>query len=146
MTLVKVNNPLSKSFDGMMKELFSEFPAAINKAVREDVLYFPPVNIVEKADSYLVELAAPGFEKPDFNVKLEGNILTISTEKKDTATESTDKMIRREFGYRSFKRSFTLDEKIDGEHISAKYENGILKLELPKKEDLKAGAREINIQ
>ena len=55
-------------------------------------------------------------------------------------------MIRKEFSYRSFKRSFTIDEKIDGENISAKYENGILKLALPKKEDLKAGAKEINIQ
>jgi len=146
MTLVKVNNPLTKTFDGMMKELFNDFPASVNKAVREDVLHFPPVNIVEKAESYLVELAAPGFEKGDFNVKLEGNILTISTEKKETSTESTDKMIRREFSYRSFKRSFTLDEKIDAENISAKYENGILKLELPKKEDLKAAAREISIQ
>lgn len=146
MTLVKVNNPLTKTFDGMMKELFNDFPASVNKTVREDVLHFPPVNIVEKTENYLVELAAPGFEKADFNVKLEGNILTISTEKKETAAESTDKMIRREFSYRSFKRSFTLDEKIDAENISAKYENGILKLELPKKEDLKAGAREISIQ
>jgi HSP20 family protein len=145
MTLVKVNNPLSKTFDGMMKELFNEFPAAVNKAVREDVLHFPPVNIVERVTDYLVEIAAPGFEKADFIVKLEGNILTISTEKKDTVTESTDKMIRNEFSYRSFKRSFTIDEKIDGENISAKYENGILKLALPKKEDLKAAAREINI-
>ena len=146
MTLVKVNNPLSKTFDGMMKELFNDFPAAVNKAVREDVLHFPPVNIVERASDYLVELAAPGFEKADFNVKLEGNILTISTEKKDSAIESTDKIIRKEFSYRSFKRSFTIDEKIDGENISAKYENGILKLGLPKKEDPKANAREINIQ
>ena len=146
MTLVKVNNPLSKTFDGMMKELFNEFPAAVNKAVREDVLHFPPVNIVDRPADYLVEIAAPGFEKTDFNVKLEGNILTISTEKKDTVAESTDKMIRKEFSYRSFKRSFTIDEKIDGENISAKYENGILKVGLPKKEDLKASAREINIQ
>ena len=146
MTLVKVNTPLSKTFDGMMKELFNEFPAAVNKAVREDVLHFPPVNIVDKKDSYQLEVAAPGFEKADFNVKLEGNILTISTEKKETVSESTDKMIRQEFSYRSFKRSFTIDEKIDGENISAKYENGILKLVLPKKEDLKSGAKDINIQ
>jgi HSP20 family protein len=146
MTLVKVNNPLSKTFDGMMKELFNEFPAAVNKAVREDVLHFPPVNIIEKSNAYLVELAAPGYEKTDFNVKLEGNILTISTEKKETDIESTDKMIRREFSYRSFKRSFTIDEKINVENINARYENGILKLELPKKEDLKVNAREINIQ
>ena len=146
MTLVKVNNQFSKTFDGMMKELFNEFPAAVNKTVREDVLHFPPVNIVEKADTYQLEIAAPGYDKADFNVKLEGKILTISTEKKDAATESTDKMIRREFSHRSFKRSFTIDEKIDAENINAKYENGILKLELPKKEDQKAGAREINIQ
>lgn len=146
MTLVKVNNPLSKTFDGMMKELFNEFPAAVNKAVREDVLQFPPVNIVEKASNYQVEIAAPGFEKTDFNIKLEGNILTVSTEKKDTVSETTDKMIRKEFSYRSFKRSFTIDEKIDSEHINATYENGILKLELPKREDLRSGAKEINIQ
>ena len=146
MTLVKVNNPISKSFDGFMKELFNEFPSNLSKTVREDVLFFPPVNIVDKTDSYQLELAAPGFEKAYFNVKLENNLLTISTEKKDEKSEATDKMIRKEFGYKSFKRSFTIDEKIDATSISAKYENGILKLELPKKEIAKAVAKEINIQ
>ena len=146
MTLVKVNNPLSKTFDGMMRELFNEFPAAVNKTVREEVLQFPPVNILEKSTNYQVDIAAPGFEKADFNIKLEGNTLTISTEKKEMDSETTDKMIRKEFSYRSFKRSFTIDEKIDTEHINAKYENGILKLELPKKEVLNPGAKEINIQ
>jgi HSP20 family protein len=78
-------------------------------------------------------------------VKLENNILTISTEKSDENTESTDKLIRKEFSYKSFKRSFTIDEKIDAENISARYENGILKLALPKKEIAKSGAKEINI-
>ena len=82
MTLVKVNNGFSKSIDGMMKDLFNEFPSAVSKTVREDVLYFPPVNIIDKEASYSIELAAPGFEKADFNVKLDNNILTISTEKK----------------------------------------------------------------
>ena len=129
----------------MMKELFNEFPAAVNKTVREDVLHFPPVNIIEKAATYQLEVAAAGFVKADFNVKLESNILTISTEKKETTNEATDKMIRKEFSYKAFKRSFTIDEKIDGENITAKYENGILTLELPKKEDQKAAAKEINI-
>jgi HSP20 family protein len=146
MTLVKVNNSFSKTFDGMMKDLLNEFPAAVNKTVREDVLHFPPVNIVEKADQYQVEIAAPGFEKTDFHVKLEGKILTISTEKKEFAVDPADKMIRQEFGYKAFRRSFTIDEKIDPENISAKYENGILVLGLPKKEELKATAKEINIQ
>ncbi len=146
MTLVKVNNPLSRSFDGLMKDLFNDFPTAFGKTVREDVLHFPPVNIVEKPNTYQLELAAPGFEKADFNVKLDGDVLTISTEKKTETNESTDKVVRREFSYRSFKRSFTIDEKIDAENINAKYENGVLKLELPKKEIAKAGAKDISIQ
>jgi len=146
MTYVKVNNPIMKSIDGMMKDLINEFPSAVSKTFREDILYFPPVNIIERTDAYHVELAAPGMQKADFNVKLEANILTISTDKKEEKNESTDKVIRREFGYKAFKRSFTIDEKIDMENISAKYENGILNLELPKKEIVKAGAKEINIQ
>ncbi len=145
MTLVKVNNNISRSIDGMMKELFNEFPSTVAKTFREDVLSFPPVNIVEKEAQYFVELAAPGLEKKDFNLKLEANILTISAEKKEQSTEENSKSIRREFSYRAFRRSFTLDEKIDAENITAKYENGILKLELPKKEIYKTGAKEINI-
>ncbi|MEP6710793.1 MAG: Hsp20/alpha crystallin family protein [Ferruginibacter sp.] len=145
MTLVKVNNGFSKSIDGMMNDLFNEFPTAVSKTFREDVLHFPPVNITNKEAAYSIELAAPGFEKPDFNVKLDNNILTISTEKKEKETEQGQKVIRREFSTKSFKRSFTIDDKIDTENISAKYENGILTLELPKKEIEKAGAKEINI-
>ena len=146
MTLVKVNNPLSRSFDGMMKEIFNDFPTAFGKTFREDVLQFPPVNIIEKAAAYELEIAAPGFDKADFNVKLEGNMLSISTEKTNEKTETEHKVVRKEFSYKSFKRSFTLDEKIDAENIQAKYENGVLKLELPKKEIAKAGTREISIQ
>lgn len=146
MTLVKVNNQFSRSIDGMMKELFNEFPAAVNKTVREDVLHFPPVNIVEKPASYQLEVAAPGLEKTDFNINLEANILTISTEKKEVTKDETDKLIRKEFGFKAFKRSFTIDEKIDGENITAKYENGILTIGLPKKEELKVTPKAISIQ
>jgi HSP20 family protein len=79
MTLVKVNNNISRSIDGMMKELFNEFPSTVAKTFREDVLSYPPVNITENENQYLVELAAPGLEKTDFNLKLEGNILSISS-------------------------------------------------------------------
>jgi HSP20 family protein len=146
MTLVKVNNPINKSFDGMMNELFNDLPISFGKTIREDVLHFPPANIVEKADAYQVELAAPGMTKTDFIVKLDGKILTISAEKKTEAKTETEKMIRKEFGYRSFKRSFTIDEKIDAANITAKYENGILTLELPKKEEVKNAAKDIVIQ
>ena len=146
MTLVKVNNPINKSFDGLMHELFNELPMNFGKSIREDVLHFPPANIVEKADLYKIELAAPGMQKADFNVKLDGKILTISAEKKAETTSENEKMIRKEFGYKAFKRSFTLDEKIDAANITAKYENGILTLELPKKEEVKGGAKDITIQ
>lgn len=146
MTLVKVNNPINRTFDGLMSELFNELPVSFGKSIREDVLHFPPANIIEKAEAYQVELAAPGFDKADFNVKLDGKILNISAEKKTEAAKENEKMIRKEFGYRSFKRSFTLDEKIDATNITAKYENGILKLELPKKEELKNAPKEIAIQ
>ena len=85
-------------------------------------------------------------DKADFNVKLDGKLLTISAEKKTEAATENEKIIRKEFGYKSFKRSFTLDEKIDAANITAKYENGILALELPKKEEVKGGAKEITIQ
>ena len=146
MTLVKVNNPINRSLDGLMNELFNELPATFGKTMREDVLNFPPVNIVEKNEAYHIELAAPGMEKADFNVKLENNLLTISTEKKEEKAVENEKMIRKEFSYKAFKRSFTLDEKIDAGNISAKYECGILKLDLPKKEIIKNAAKEIVIQ
>lgn len=146
MTYVKVNNPINKSFDGLMNELFNDLPISFGKSIREDVLHFPPANIIENNELYKIELAAPGMEKADFNVKLDGKILNISSEKKIETAGENEKMIRKEFSYKSFKRSFTLDEKIDAANISAKYENGILKLELPKKEEVKNVAKEIVIQ
>jgi HSP20 family protein len=82
MTFVKVNNPLAKNLDGFVNDIFNEFPATFGRAFREDVFQFPPVNIIEKTDAYHLEVAAPGWQKENFNVKLEGNQLTISAEKK----------------------------------------------------------------
>lgn len=147
MTLVKVNNPLSRSIDGFMKDFLTEFPSTVSKTFREDVLHFPPVNITETPEAYLVDLSVPGYDKSDFKVNLDENVLTISSEKKHEETKTDgNKVIKTEFSYKAFKRSFTIDEKIDAEKISAKYENGILKLELPRKEVVRVGAKEIAIQ
>lgn len=145
MTQFKTHNGFTKSFDGLLHELFSEMPATIGKTMREDVFSFPPVNITEKTDSYQLDVAAPGWDKADFSIKLDGKILTISAEKKQEMKEEADKIIRREFTYKGFKRSFTLDDKIDAGSIVAKYENGILKLTLAKREDVKAGVKDITI-
>ncbi len=144
MTLVKVNNPIAKSFDGFFNDFLNELPA-FGKTLKENAFGFPPVNITETENTYGIEVAAPGFDKADFNIKLDGDLLTLSAEKKQETKDETAKAIRREFSYKSFKRSFTLDEKIDAANIAAKYENGVLKVELPKKEETKAVAKEITI-
>lgn len=146
MTFVKVNNPISKNFDGLMKDIFNEIPASFGKTFREDLFGFPPVNIAENISSYQLEVAAPGMEKTDFHLKLDGAILTISATKKEEVKEEILKSIRKEFTYKGFKRSFTLDEKIDAANIAAKYENGILRVDLPKKEEIKEASKEITIQ
>ena len=145
MTLVKVNNSAARTFDGLLNDLLNDMPSVVGKTVREDIFNFPPVNIAEHATAYQIEVAAPGMEKTDFNLKLEGSLLTISGAKKEEIKDETIKSIRKEFSYKSFKRSFTVDEKIDASNISAKYENGILKVTLPKKEETKVALKEITI-
>jgi HSP20 family protein len=110
----------------------------------------PSVNITEEKDGFLIEVAAPGLKKEDFNIELEGNLLTISSEKESETKEgdeSKDKFFRREYSYSSFTRSFTLPENTDAEKISAKYADGVLKLNIAKKEKGKAGnGHKINVE
>lgn len=146
MTFVKVNNPAAKSFDGLINELFNELPANLGKTFRENVLQHPPVNITEKAEGYQIEVSAPGMEKTDFNIKLEEKLLTIGAEQKAVVKEENSKTIRQEFTQKGFKRSFTLDDKIDAAGITAKYENGILQVYLPKKANVQASATAIAVQ
>jgi HSP20 family protein len=145
MTHVKFSHrPFEKSFNNLMDDLFSELPVLHKNGFNQSG--FVPVNIKDKEKSYQVEVVAPGFEKNDFKVNIDQDLLTISAEKKDEAKNENEKQIRREYSYRSFKRSFTIDEKIDAAGIEAKYVNGVLTLNLPKKEQVKASAQEITIQ
>ena len=108
----------------------------------------PAVNIKETAESYKVEVAAPGMSKNDFKVSLEGDLLTISSEKSEQQEETeSEKFTRREFSYQAFERSFTLHkEVVDLDKIEAKYEEGVMSLLIPKKEEVKVKApRLINI-
>ncbi len=99
----------------------------------------PAVNIRESNENFLVEMAAPGMQKNDFRIELDGNTLTISSEKKNEKThQEEDRFTRREFSYQSFQRSFQLyKDVVDAEKIIAKYENGVLYLTIPKKEEAK---------
>jgi HSP20 family protein len=141
MTLVK-NNYRPVSFNSVFNELFNEFPAFADKAG----INFPPVNIAETADGYHVELNAPGRNKEDFKLNIDNGLLTISYEKKEETKNEDVKSVRREFSFQSFKRSFSLEDKVDAVNIQAKYENGILKVYLPKKAEVKEAAKQITVQ
>ncbi|MCJ7932325.1 MAG: Hsp20/alpha crystallin family protein [Chryseobacterium sp.] len=98
----------------------------------------PSVNIKENGEAYEVQVAAPGMEKNDFEVKLDGNLLTISSKKQDSSETTEENFTRREFSYQSFQRSFELPrDVVDQDNINAKYENGLLMLTIPKKEAVK---------
>ena len=142
MTIVK-NNPVY--FGNLFDELFNQFPANWGKDAQNSISSIP-ANIHETKEGYHVELNAPGRNKEDFKVNLENGLLTISFEKKEEPGNKDYKTIRKEFGYNSFKRSFSLDEKINTAGILAKYENGILKVYLPKKEEVVVSPQQISIQ
>lgn len=98
----------------------------------------PAVNIKENEDSFVIEVAAPGLTKNDFKVNLDQNRLTISSERSEEKNETEEKYSRREFSYQSFQRSFTLPESaVDGDKIAARYNDGILQVTLPKREEIK---------
>ncbi|MDP3915361.1 MAG: Hsp20/alpha crystallin family protein [Bacteroidota bacterium] len=127
-----------------------QFPSMFNRFFENDLFDWttrnfsntnttlPSVNIREDENGFEVDMAAPGFEKKDFKIELINNLLTISSEKKvETETKEGQQFTRQEFSYQSFSRSFTLPNTVEGEKIQAKYENGILKVAIPKKEEAK---------
>ncbi len=111
-------------------------------------LTMPAVNISEDKDFYKISVAAPGLEKKDFNIDVEGNMLTISSEKEEKKEETNERLTRKEYNYSSFSRSFTLPEAVMTEKIEAMYEGGELKVMLPKKEEAKKAitSKHINIK
>lgn len=147
MTNVKLSNrPLAGGLNQFVDSFFTEWPLLRRSDFDETVTKGSvPVNVKETAKGYELELVAPGFEKTDFKVNLDKDLLTISAEKKSDVKQENEKQLRREFSIRSFKRTFTLDEQIDATKISATYVNGILALNLPRKVEVKVPATEIQI-
>ena len=97
----------------------------------------PAVNISENKEDYRVTVAAPGLKKSDFKIDVEGNMLLISSEKSESKEEKEERYTRKEYSYSSFRRSFTLPDDVRQDKIEASYEDGVLKLTLPKKEEAK---------
>ena len=143
-----MKTPMKRSglFPGMIDDFFRSelFSPAWTAQMNRQI---PAVNISENEEGFYVELAAPGLKKEDFKINLDGNLLSISSEQKTENETKEGNYSRREFNFSSFSRSFTLpDDLVDAEKISAKYENGLMHLEIPKKENVKKqGPRTIDI-
>jgi HSP20 family protein len=140
MSIMKRNGNGFSSLPGLFDDLFTKDLwdwGLTNQSSTGTTL--PAVNIRETADDFIVEMAAPGMKKEDFKVQLDGNMLAISSEKKQEHEEKDgERYTRKEFSYESFTRSFQLPkEVVDEEHIRASYRDGVLQLMIPKKEGAK---------
>jgi HSP20 family protein len=150
MTLVKFSNggnkcsSLSPLFNDLFESLLSTDPFVSYRMVSR----VPVVNIAETEDEYHIELAVPGMKKDDFKINLEANRLSISSESRteNSETDETKKYNRKEYSYSSFVRTFTLPESADYSNISAEYTDGILRITVAKKEEVRIQTREISIR
>ena len=124
------------------------FDAIVNDSFLNDRLLtkVPAVNVAETENEFHIELAAPGLKKEDFKINLDKDVLSISVEKKAEAAEESKKYSKREYSYKSFVRSFTLPDSVDYSKIEAEYTDGILKLNVAKKEEAKIQSREIAVK
>jgi HSP20 family protein len=146
MTLVKFNNGPKHN---VVNPWFSDvFDALVNDSFINDRLQtkIPAVNIAETENDFHIELAAPGLKKDDFKISLDKNVLSVSVEKQAENNDETKKYSKREYSYQSFVRSFTLPETVDHSKIEATYTDGILTLNVAKKEEAKIQSREIAVK
>ena len=126
----------SRFLPGFNDEFFGKdfmadiFDSSVNKSI-------PEVNVLENSDSFKIEVAAPGLDKKDFKIDLNNNVLTISSEREAKSEDEKENYIRREFSYSSFQRSFSLPDSVDQDKIKANHKDGILKVEIPKRDQAK---------
>ena len=146
-----------KGLSGVISEFFDNdrffegFPMNYFKgrfpSIRSDAWEFPAVNITEDSGNFRFEVPAPGFEKEHFRVNVENGVLSLSARKEEEKKEEKQNYLRKEFSYNSFSRSFRLPENSDPEKLEAKFENGMLKLTLPKREQtIQRPGKEIKVQ
>ena len=145
MTLVKFNN---KANNALMPGFNDVFESIFNDTFFSDrmVTRVPAVNISESENNYHVELAAPGLKKEDFKISLDRNQLTVSVEQSAEQHDGQKNYSKREYSYSSFVRSFTLPESADHGKIDAAYTDGILRIDIAKREEAKVVRRQIEIK
>lgn len=134
-------------FDNSFNQLFKQLDTMLPKVSQGNQFFqaIPAVNVKEDEKGFQIEVAAPGLQKEDFKVSLHENRLSISASKEQNQEVKTEKYTRQEFNYSNFQRSFALPKNIDGDSIQASYENGILSIVLPKKEEIKPAVKAIAI-
>ena len=132
--LTKTDSTVSTVFDDFFKP-FNEWFGNSGPLMR--TLTVPSVNISENSDQYNVSLAAPGMKKSDFDIQVQGNMITISSEQDEKKEDKDVRYTRHEYSYSSFSRSFTLPDDVNQDKIEATYSDGVLKLVLPKREEAK---------
>jgi HSP20 family protein len=139
MSLIKRNGLLPDTFPALFDDFFGrELFNWGNNNYSSTRTTVPSVNIRESNDNFEVEVAAPGMQKNDFQIQLDGNTLTISSQKQDNQEKTEEGYTRKEFSYQSFQRSFLLPKDVvNDEGIVARYENGLLMLTIPKKDEVK---------
>jgi HSP20 family protein len=144
MSLVRFSNQFPGLFDRFFENDMFDWS---NRNYSDTNTTLPSVNIKEDTEGFKVELAAPGLDKKDFKIEINNDVLTISSEKKiENETKEGEQFTKREFSYQSFSRSFSLPVTVENDKISAKYENGILNISIPKREEAKPKpARQIAI-
>ena len=131
MSLVRFTKQMPSVFDRFFDGDLMDWSNDVNTTL-------PSVNIKETKDGFEVKVAAPGFDKNDFKLELNHDVLTISSEKQaENETKEGEQYTRREYCYSSFKRSFVLPDSANTEKINAEYKNGILDITIPKKEEAK---------
>jgi HSP20 family protein len=143
MTLIRRVNNNYPTFRNWMDDFMGTVDNSVNFWNTENV---PAVNIAESDDNFKIEFAAPGLTKADFKINLDNDVLIVKSEKEVNEEESKTNYTRKEFNFSSFQRTFTLPDSADGERIMAEYKEGILSIDIPKKEEAKVKpARDIEI-
>lgn len=149
-TLVRTNGSLLPAIPSLLNDLFTDdwFDSSLTNW-KSSGATLPAVNVRETNDEFRIEVAAPGMKRGDFRVELDNHVLTISSQREDNREEKDQdgNYTRREFSYQSFQRSFTLPaNKVEGDKIVARYEDGILYVTVPKKEEAKVKpAKQISV-
>lgn len=143
MSLIKRNQGGYFPFRSVLSDFFDNDGFLFDKMWDKETM--PAVNISETDKGFEIELAAPGMKKEDFKVKVDNGVLTISAERKEEKEEKKKNYTRQEYNFSSFSRSFTLPENVKEDDLMAKYEDGLLRLTVGKKEAVKSKAKEIPV-